>query len=98
MCARLARFAAVPLIAVLLARRTAPGWAQVSNADQICAPTADPCIIQTQISVAAGALLNFGSRAVQIHTAGALNVGSGSLSITCGSLTIDTGGAILARG
>jgi hypothetical protein len=63
-----------------------PAWA-VSSADQVCAPTADPCIISSSIPVDDGAFLDFGLRAVQFTGSGQIDVGAGTARMSCGEIT-----------
>ena len=88
------------LAAVVLTMTAGTAAAQVSNADQICPASADPCVITQQIDVADGALLDFGLRAVEIRPGGGLLVGSGTVTLRCGRFSTFVGGTqvINARG
>jgi hypothetical protein len=85
------------LVGALLAM---PAGAQVDHADDVCAPTANPCLVTKPISVVSGATLDFGVRELRIAFGGQLDVGSGSVEILCGPLNAQTPGevAIKARG
>ncbi|GIW40708.1 MAG: hypothetical protein KatS3mg076_1285 [Candidatus Binatia bacterium] len=69
--------------------------AQVDSADDLCAPTDDPCVVATQVTVLPGSLLDFGERELQIRSGGRLEV-AGDLDIACGTLAVDLGGRIRA--
>ncbi len=72
--------------------------ADVTSADQVCSPAADPCVVESAIAVATGSDLDFGPRALRIASGGSLAVDSGDVTIHCGSLRIDANGKLLGRG
>ncbi|MFQ5478125.1 MAG: hypothetical protein ACE5E4_05870 [Candidatus Binatia bacterium] len=57
--------------------------------DDICAPTADPCVIDQVYEVAAPGDLDFGLRAVSITSGGEL---LGTVNLSCGKFSSDRGG------
>lgn len=67
-----------------------PAFANIiaNGPDDICAPAADPCVINDTVEVQSPGLLDFGLRAVHITGSGKL---LGSVDIDCGSLLVDTG-------
>jgi hypothetical protein len=77
-----------------------PAIAQVDHADDVCAPTANPCLVARPIAVASGAILDFGVRELRIGFGGQLDVGSGAVEILCGPFNAQAPGevAIKARG
>ncbi len=89
-------------VSMLLASTWNPAAAsaQVNSADQICAPNADPCVITSKVSVASGAVLDFGLREVRIESGGRLDGGNGIWSLKCGEFVTSVGRvlAIQARG
>lgn len=90
----LKRLLAVALALVPTVARAAP----VSMANQVCPPAANPCIVSTKFDVAAGAVLDFGLRALEIAAGGALNVGFFSMTIKAGSVIVRPDGALRAAG
>ncbi len=64
-----------------------------TTADDICAPTADPCVINQKVDVTDGALLDFGLRRVEIDGIGELRFDIGSATLLVGELAVDVGGA-----
>ncbi len=84
-------FAAGPAAAVI---------SNVTQASDVCAPTADPCVVADTVQVVSGSVLDFGTRALQIDPGGQIDIGNGSVTILCGDFTAATGTspAILARG
>src|SRR5579885_1887412 len=70
----------------------------VSTAADVCAPTANPCTVSTDLKVASGATLDFGSRALVIARGASLDASPGGMfTINAGSLTVQPGGQLLAR-
>jgi cysteine-rich repeat protein len=57
--------ALTPLFLVLASGN---GQAQVSSADEVCPTGVDPCNVTSRIDVAAGAVLDFGTRTVNVTT------------------------------
>ena len=72
-------------------------WAgtPATTAADICASNADPCNVTSTYDVTANAVLDFGTRSVNVTGAGAFNFGSGSGRIACGAFTASTTGAFL---
>jgi len=68
--------------------------AAVEAADEVCPPSADPCMITQRIVVEDGATLDFGTRAVRIEAGGQLDIGAGEATIKCGSFSSETGTAV----
>ena len=60
-------------------------------ATDICPITADPCVITQEVNVTSGAVLDFGTRTVDMTGGGKINVGSGSARIYCGQFNADAG-------
>lgn len=84
----------------LLAALPAPALGVVDEADEVCPPGADPCVISQPIQIADGADLDFGVRALRIAPGGRLEIGPGSVALRCGGFEAATAGAVavLARG
>ena len=69
------------------------------SADDVCAASAEPCVIAQQVEVVAGSRLDFGLRTLRIEGAGLLDFGGGDTGLACGRLEVTTDGvAIRARG
>jgi len=64
-------------------------------ADDVCLPSADPCVINQVVTVLPGAVLDFGLRRVQVTAAGQLDVGSGTMLLRCGELIMDATPTVL---
>ncbi len=77
-----------------------PATAAVDHADDICAPTANPCVVTAPIEVLSGTTLDFGVRELRIAAGGQVDVGSGAVEILSGPFNAQTPGevAIKARG
>ena len=90
--------AARPLLVVLSLLVAAPAWA-ISDADEVCAPTDDPCIADNKFDVDSGSTLDFGLRELRIQSGGDFDFADGSGGIRCGKLVVDRGSnaAILAQ-
>ena len=90
------------LAAVLLCvfARQAPAQLLVSSAAELCAPTADPCVINSPVGIAAGAVLDLGKRTLLVSTGGSLEFSAGIASVACGEFRLETPGAVAfkARG
>jgi hypothetical protein len=69
-----------------------------TTANDVCSPSANPCVVSGTVAVDSGSTLDFGSRALRVAAAGTLNVGSGMATILAGAFTIDMGGAVRAVG
>jgi hypothetical protein len=64
----------------------------VDDPDDICSPTADPCLVTQAYDVQSGVTLDFGTRAVivtQVGSQGELDFGAGSATILCGDFTVE---------
>ncbi len=62
------------------------------HADDVCAPSADPCDVTAKIDIVDGATLDFGTRTVHLKNGGQFDFGTGSASVLCGDLTMDSWG------
>ena len=68
------------------------------SAADICAASANPCVVRQVIDVAAGSTLDLGLRTLRIEGAGMLEFADGRGEVLCGRLeTVTTGVAIRAR-
>jgi cysteine-rich repeat protein len=68
--------------------------AQVTSADEICAPSEDPCIIDSDVVVAPGAFLDFGMREVRVVPRGVIDSGIGDVALRCGKFVATTGDSV----
>src|SRR5262245_49170510 len=90
---------AVRLVPGLVAACLALGGpALATTASDLCAPGADPCIVDHAISVTDGSIIDLGARALEIARTGSLDVGTGNMTIQAKSLRVIPTGAMLARG
>jgi cysteine-rich repeat protein len=79
-----------------------PRATRATVADDICAPAANPCVVDVERVIESGSLLDFGSRALVIRRTGKVSLAPGpgrrGMQIRAGSLEIQPGGAILGTG
>jgi cysteine-rich repeat protein len=61
--------------------------AQVTTADEVCTPSADPCLVQSPIHTGVGAVLDFGDRELRITGSGQIDTDGNGIQIRCGKLT-----------
>jgi cysteine-rich repeat protein len=93
------RVALILGLSVVLAR-----GALATTADDVCAPSDDPCTVNGTIIVEPGSVLDFGSRALVLPGRSGnrleLDTGTGvrTMTILAGSLTIEPGSLIRANG
>ena len=70
-----------------------------NSADDVCAASADPCVVVQEVDVVAGSRLDFGLRTLRIQGAGLLDFGAGDAEVACGRLEVATSAvAIRSRG
>jgi len=82
--------ALIVAIAGIMAFAATPALAlDASSADDICAPTEDPCVIDEVIDVIGGPL-DFGTRTVRVTGSGKLR--GNTIVIQCGEFVVDVGG------
>jgi hypothetical protein len=67
--------------------------AAATVADDLCAPTDDPCVVSGSVAIDAGSTLDFGTRTLEL-AAGAKVSWSGALTITAGSCDFRTGSTL----
>src|SRR5262245_40092817 len=67
--------------------------ARATTAADLCAPSADPCVVSTTIAVANGSTIDLGTRELQIGHTGTLDVGGGSMTIVARVVRL-VGGAL----
>jgi cysteine-rich repeat protein len=82
--------------AVLLLVSSGPAFA--TDAADLCAAAADPCVVATPVPVTNRSVIDVGTRELRIAAGGALDVGSGTMTIRAGRLTVDGNGAVKAAG
>jgi cysteine-rich repeat protein len=73
------------------ARPAAAVISNVDEADDICAASEDPCVLTDVAQVVNGAVLDFGTRVVEIKGNGRLDAGTGNFSLLSGGLRLLTG-------
>ncbi|MBC8291936.1 MAG: hypothetical protein H8E45_02085, partial [Proteobacteria bacterium] len=84
-------------VLLCLFARQAEAQLPVSSAAELCAPTADPCVINTSVVVAAGAVLDLGKRTLLVSPGGSLQFSAGIASVACGEFRLDTPGAVALK-
>lgn len=94
--ASLTRPSPVVMIAALTAVLRSYAWA--TTASDICAATANPCIVNTAFNITSGSFLDFGTRQLTITSNGALNLqaspNGSTMSIRAGVVVIQASGRI----
>jgi hypothetical protein len=73
---------------------------EADDAGDVCAASADPCVISDTVVVAGGAILDFGLRTLEIRPTGKLATGAVQATVRCGDLSAanPAGPSIDARG
>jgi len=89
------RLGAAVLLA-LLAHDPSPAAAApvfADSADDVCSPTADPCVVSEPVDVVINSTLDFGLRDVVLESQGRFETeGPGRITVRCGSLTANVAG------
>ncbi len=85
---RFVRNTALGIAAVLLGAHQAAATITANGPDDICLPTADPCVISDTVEVQSPGDLDFGLRTVHITGSGKIE---GTATISCGALLVDVG-------
>ncbi len=70
---------------------------QATTVQDLCG-NADPCVVDSEVDVEDGSVLDLGGRALNVAADGVLSFGSGELTINAGAVTIELGGLISGRG
>jgi cysteine-rich repeat protein len=86
----------VGVLALALAALPAPLLATTAN--DLCMPTANPCVVSTTVAVTDDSIIDVGARELRIANGGALNVGGGTMTLQAATLTISAGGFVRALG
>src|SRR5947208_13859571 len=83
--------------AVLLLLALTPRFAisAVSQASDLCAASADPCVVTADVTVAPNTTLDVGGRAPDLRRAASLAFTPGTLELRAGSLRVEAGAASL---
>jgi cysteine-rich repeat protein len=85
------------LAASLVAVAALPARAQVDSADDVCAPGADPCFINSTIEPADNSILDFGDREVRVQGSGRIDLGNRRTTILCGDFTVEAGDVVALK-
>lgn len=68
------------------------------SASDVCPPAADPCVVDQEVDVVDGSILDFGTRTVRVEGVGFFESGSGTAAISCGRFEANVAGnAIRSR-
>ncbi|HEY2773270.1 MAG TPA: DUF4215 domain-containing protein [Candidatus Binatia bacterium] len=87
--------AAIFVAVCMCAASTARAGTPATTSADVCASNANPCNVTSTFDVANNAVLDFGTRTVNVSGAGQFNFGTGSGRIDCGSFTASTSSAFL---
>jgi len=85
------------LVVSLLAGVVVPRFAAATTAADLCG-AADPCIINSSVTITPGSTLDFGTRAVILKAGRSLDVGAGIMLISAGSFRLEPNAKLLAAG
>src|SRR5262245_52797875 len=77
------------LVVLLLAAGASPALATVAT--DFCPLAADPCVVNTTLTIAPGSVIDLGTRALQFGSAARVTVGVGSASISAGAVRVLAG-------
>jgi len=69
-----------------------------TTADDLCAMTDNPCVVDTPVNVTNGSVIDVGTRTLRIASGGALDARSGTMTLRAATLTVDSGGFVRALG
>jgi cysteine-rich repeat protein len=83
---------------IVLALVVLPARLLATTANDLCAASADPCTVSSDVTVDTGSMLDLGTRELHVASGGALDVGTGAMTLHVGKLTIDSGGSVRALG
>jgi cysteine-rich repeat protein len=83
-------------VSLLAGAQPRPAWA--TEADDLCAPSDDPCRVTTRVTVMPMSVIDVGQRELLIEGGGALAVGTGQMNLRAGSLRVASNGSLLAQG
>src|SRR6516165_7214803 len=64
--------------------------------DDLCAPAADPCVVNTALTLTPGSVIDLGGRALQFGPAARVVVGAGDVLIKAGPVELQAGARITA--
>ena len=89
-----------PLGVAALWLALAPGavFGQAMDASGVCPGDPDPCRVDSLIAVGNGAVLDFGTRTLEVLGSGRLDVGAGSMTILAGAVRMRVGGRLTGFG
>jgi cysteine-rich repeat protein len=82
------------LAAALLPSPASALIAGADDATDLCAAAADPCQVTQVVETVDGALLDFGTRTLEVLPGGRIDAGAGDLEVRCGRLRLATGTSI----
>lgn len=82
--------------AILLLLSCTAAAAHATTADDLCASTADPCVVTGFVNVDDASIIDLGPRTLRI--VGRLDVRTGSMSLNAGRIEVPLGGELRARG
>lgn len=72
--------------------------ASATEANDLCAPTDDPCRVTMRVTVTPMSVIDVGQRELLIDNGGTLSVGTGQMNLRARALRIAANGSLLAQG
>ena len=66
--------------------------------DDLCAPAADPCVVNTALTLTPGSVIDLGGRALQFGPAARVVVGAGDVVVKAGPVVLQAGARISGTG
>jgi cysteine-rich repeat protein len=82
------------LLLLLFAIITGATPALATVADDLCSPAADPCVVDTTLTLTPGSDIDLGARTLQIGSAARVTIGAGTVSISAGAMRMLAGARI----
>src|SRR5262245_60800304 len=80
---------------LLFALLAAAPRALATTADALCAPAADPCVVNTTLTLDPGTTIDLGGRALTFGAAARVTVGAGTVDILAGPVRLLPGARIM---
>lgn len=75
-----------------------PARVAATTANDLCAATANPCVVSVAVVVTDQSVIDVGARELRITSTGSLNAGTGMMTLRAGTLSVDNGGGVRALG
>jgi cysteine-rich repeat protein len=75
-----------------------PARLLATTANDLCMPTANPCVVSLPVTVTNGSTIDVGTRELRVASGGRLDVGAGSMTLRAATLSINNSGFVTALG